>query len=147
MDNFPPNKNLAEDEVEYMISDEEDNVLRNKVLKKDKNDFRIYAIPEEEEEKGPEEQPVEEKQEEVPAANASVDESLPSSTLPEIPVNEESETTMSPAVEEANPNAASTSSTISGGRNHYVHSPNKKATTYRHHKRRNRHQTLRNYKK
>jgi hypothetical protein len=32
---------------------------------------------------------------------------------------------------------------LNGGRNHYIQSTNKKAKTHRHHKRRNRHQTLR----
>jgi hypothetical protein len=37
---------------------------------------------------------------------------------------------------------------INGGRSHYVGYPdNKKASTHRKHKRRNRHHTLRNYKK
>ena len=68
-----------------------------------------------------------------------------SSALPEIPVNEVSENnTLDNNTASA---AAPESTTINGGRSHYVHSTNKKATTHRHHKRRNRHQTLRGYKK
>jgi hypothetical protein len=58
------------------------------------------------------------------------------SPLPEVPVNEIT-----------TPGQQPSSSSINGGRSHYVHSTNKKASTHRHHKRRNRHQTLRNYKK
>jgi hypothetical protein len=67
-----------------------------------------------------------------------------SSALPEIPVNEVPENSV-----DDNTSAApvSDSTSINGGRSHYVHSTNKKATTHRHHKRRNRHQTLRGYKK
>ena len=67
-----------------------------------------------------------------------------SSALPEIPVNEVPENSVGD-----NNTAApvSDSTSINGGRSHYVHSTNKKATTHRHHKRRNRHQTLRGYKK
>ena len=67
------------------------------------------------------------------------------SPLPEVPVNEELPTTTSLQTEESNLTPSTES--INGGRSHYVHSTNKKATTHRHHKRRNRHQTLRNYKK
>jgi len=65
-----------------------------------------------------------------------------SSALPEIPVNEIPETSVVD-----NTAASSDSASINGGRSHYVHSTNKKAATHRHHKRRNRHQTLRGYKK
>jgi len=40
-----------------------------------------------------------------------------------------------------------TNDMINGGRSHYVHADIKRASTHRRHKRRNRHQTLRNYKK
>lgn len=80
------------------------------------------------------------------------------SSLPEIPVNEEvptnsSESVPSPAVPAAPASSTegqtsqtptqTTPGSIEGGRSHYVHSSNRKATTHRHHKRRNRHQTLR----
>jgi hypothetical protein len=79
------------------------------------------------------------------------------SSLPEIPVNEEvptnsSESVPSPAVPAAPASSTEgqtsqtptqTPGSIEGGRSHYVHSSNRKATTHRHHKRRNRHQTLR----
>jgi hypothetical protein len=80
------------------------------------------------------------------------------SSLPEIPVNEEvptnsTESVPSPAVPAAPASSTegqtsqtptqTTPGSIEGGRSHYVHSSNRKATTHRHHKRRNRHQTLR----
>jgi hypothetical protein len=58
------------------------------------------------------------------------------STLPEIPVNETTPDSL-PQQQQ------STATSFNGGRNHYVQSMNKKAKTHRHHKRRNRHQTLR----
>ena len=64
-----------------------------------------------------------------------------SSVLPEIPVNNIVDNTGSVSAPAAEPTS------INGGRSHYVHSTDKKATTHRHHKRRNRHQTLRGYKK
>ena len=76
--------------------------------------------------------------ESMPLPQPESNETPISSPLPEVPVNNE------PAV--AGSPAASTE-TINGGRSHYVHATNKKASTHRHHKRRNRHQTLRNYKK
>ena len=81
--------------------------------------------------------------------NENEGEQVESSVLPEIPVNEISEnntgSVSEPAPAAAEPAVESTS--INGGRSHYVHSTNKKAATHRHHKRRNRHQTLRGYKK
>jgi hypothetical protein len=88
--------------------------------------------------------------------NENEGEQVESSVLPEIPVNEISENNTgsvsepAPAAAEPAPAAAEPaveSTSINGGRSHYVHSTNKKAATHRHHKRRNRHQTLRGYKK
>lgn len=89
------------------------------------------------------------------------------SSLPEVPVNEMPQTPPSAplpsqeqAQEPASPEAIAApapapapapgtpaTDMINGGRSHYVHAENKKASTHRRHKRRNRHQTLRNYKK
>jgi hypothetical protein len=67
--------------------------------------------------------------------SSDAEEENPISTLPEIPVNETTQD--SPSQQQ------STATSFNGGRNHYVQSMNKKAKTHRHHKRRNRHQTLR----
>ena len=100
-------------------------------------------------------------------AQQQIEEEVQSSTsLPEMPVNEE--VPVSPAEEGQTPATSSESvplpaaptaptapaaapegqgkapsGTIEGGRSHYVNSSHRKATTHRHHKRRNRHQTLR----
>ena len=84
-----------------------------------------------------------------PDVNEPLEEPVSPSSLAEIPVNEVPNTNLlSPAPEpEPAPAPAPAQESINGGRSHYVHSSNKKASTHRHHKRRNRHQTLRNYKK
>ena len=65
------------------------------------------------------------------------------STLPEIPVNEITTASAMPAM----PVPPAPPASFNGGRNHYIQSTNKKAKTHRHHKRRNRHQTLRSLPK
>ncbi len=67
--------------------------------------------------------------------SSDAEEGNPTSTLPEIPVNETTPDSL--------PQQQPTATSFNGGRNHYVQSMNKKAKTHRHHKRRNRHQTLR----
>jgi hypothetical protein len=79
------------------------------------------------------------------------------STLPEIPVNEVASSGAPVPVPATDTTTAATTiaqppapvqepvnnNSLNGGRNHYIQSTNKKAKTHRHHKRRNRHQTLR----
>ena len=67
---------------------------------------------------------------------------LETSSIPEIPVDGSSPGSVESAPKEA-PAAGGTNPLFSGGRNHFIQNI-RKNKTHRHHKRRNRHQTLRN---